>query len=149
VFQGSERRTGCQFSFTCDGSLRKILPIDAVVRAREVATMAIEGLLAPRTSGATHYHADYVSPYWAPTLVRVATIGRHIFYRQPGGNEFSNLARYDGAGEQMPATIGNAIRVASTAALNVQPAKTQEPETFMPWGLSPNSLIRAQSDVKR
>jgi hypothetical protein len=149
VFQGSERHTGCQFSFTCDGSLRKILPIEAVARAREVATLAIEGLLTPRTSGATHFHADYVSPYWAPTLVRVATIGRHIFYRQPGAGELSHLTRYDAAGEQMPASIGNSIRVASIATQRVPPETTHEPEKFMPWGLSSDSLVRPQSDVKR
>jgi len=27
-----------------------------------------------------HYHADYVEPYWASSLYRVAKIGRHIFY---------------------------------------------------------------------
>ena len=33
---------------------------------------------------ATHYHTDYVSPYWGPTLVEVAKVGSHIFYRWPG-----------------------------------------------------------------
>ena len=34
---------------------------------------------------ATHYHADYVVPYWAPTLTKNAVIGAHIFYRWAGG----------------------------------------------------------------
>jgi len=29
----------------------------------------------------THYHADYVSPYWGKKIDRVGQIGRHIFYR--------------------------------------------------------------------
>jgi spore germination cell wall hydrolase CwlJ-like protein len=33
------------------------------------------------TEGATHYHADWIEPYWAPTLQQVGTIGSHIFYR--------------------------------------------------------------------
>ena len=33
------------------------------------------------TGGATSYHANYVKPYWAPTLKRTAQIGKHIFYR--------------------------------------------------------------------
>jgi spore germination cell wall hydrolase CwlJ-like protein len=28
-----------------------------------------------------YYHADYVQPYWASSMVEVAKIGRHIFYR--------------------------------------------------------------------
>ncbi len=32
------------------------------------------------TYGATHYHADYVSPSWAKGKKAVAAIGRHYFY---------------------------------------------------------------------
>jgi hypothetical protein len=38
-----------------------------------------------RVGNATHYHADYVAPYWSPTLVKVAVVGQHIFYRWTGG----------------------------------------------------------------
>lgn len=31
--------------------------------------------------GATHYHANYVLPYWAPTMTKTATIEKHIFYK--------------------------------------------------------------------
>jgi hypothetical protein len=37
VYQGSQRRTGCQFSFTCDGSLRARREAGAWARARQVA----------------------------------------------------------------------------------------------------------------
>jgi N-acetylmuramoyl-L-alanine amidase len=33
------------------------------------------------TNGATHYHADYVLPYWASTMTKTVTIGKHIFYK--------------------------------------------------------------------
>ena len=33
---------------------------------------------------ATHYHANYVLPYWAPKLTKISKIGAHIFYRWPG-----------------------------------------------------------------
>ena len=33
------------------------------------------------TKGADHYHADYVNPYWAKSLVNTTKIGRHIFYK--------------------------------------------------------------------
>ena len=83
VYQGSERRTGCQFSFTCDGSLNRKLPVRLAEQAHAVAEVALGTGLTPRLDGATHYHAAYVSPNWAPSLVRVARIGQHIFYRMP------------------------------------------------------------------
>ena len=33
------------------------------------------------TKGATHYHADYVSPEWRHTKTRTIQVGDHIFYR--------------------------------------------------------------------
>lgn len=35
------------------------------------------------TYGSTHYHADYVSPYWAEYMVRKVKIETHIFYYEP------------------------------------------------------------------
>lgn len=34
---------------------------------------------------ATHYHTDWVAPYWAERLVKMKQIGTHIFYRWTGG----------------------------------------------------------------
>ncbi len=84
VYQGSQRITGCQFSFTCDGSLARV-PNDVLwARARSVAQKALSGFVLKSVGTATHYHADYVAPYWAPTLYKIHTIGRHIFYRWTG-----------------------------------------------------------------
>ena len=33
------------------------------------------------TDGATHYHADYVSPAWKKSKTKTTEIGDHIFYR--------------------------------------------------------------------
>jgi hypothetical protein len=33
---------------------------------------------------ATHYHANWVVPYWAPRLDKIAAVGNHIFYRWSG-----------------------------------------------------------------
>jgi hypothetical protein len=33
---------------------------------------------------ATHYHANYVVPYWASSLSKSAVVGDHIFYRWKG-----------------------------------------------------------------
>lgn len=46
-----------------------------------IARRAVIGALKDNTKGATHYHADYVSPYWAKGEAPVITIGRHIFYK--------------------------------------------------------------------
>jgi hypothetical protein len=33
----------------------------------------------------THYHTNWVVPYWSSSLVKVANVGTHIFYRWTGG----------------------------------------------------------------
>lgn len=85
VFQGAERATGCQFTFTCDGALKRRPAEDAWDRARKVAVAALDGYVMKKVGNATHYHADYVAPAWSPTLVKVAVVGQHIFYRWTGG----------------------------------------------------------------
>lgn len=84
VFEGAERTTGCQFSFTCDGSLAQAPVAWAWDRARRVAEKALDGAVAQQVGTATHYHADYVHPWWAPTVAKVTQIGAHIFYRWKG-----------------------------------------------------------------
>ncbi len=85
VFQGSERRTGCQFTFTCDGALARQPNEAAWSRARQVAKAALNGYVMKKVGNATHYHATYVAPYWSPNLLKVAQVGAHIFYRWTGG----------------------------------------------------------------
>jgi spore germination cell wall hydrolase CwlJ-like protein len=85
VFQGHERRTGCQFSFTCDGSLGRRPMAPYWQNARRVAEEALAGYVHAPVGYATHYHANYVVPYWASSLVKSANIGTHIFYRWTGG----------------------------------------------------------------
>ncbi|RJF93454.1 cell wall hydrolase [Sphingomonas cavernae] len=84
VYEGSNQRV-CQFSFTCDGSLMRAPAPAAWAEARKVATEALSGAVQSAVGLATHYHADYVSPYWAPRLTKLAQLGAHIFYRWPGG----------------------------------------------------------------
>ncbi|HEY0012084.1 MAG TPA: cell wall hydrolase [Allosphingosinicella sp.] len=85
VFQGHERRTGCQFSFTCDGSLGRRPMAPYWQNARKVAEEALAGYVHAPVGYSTHYHANYVVPYWASSLVKSANIGTHIFYRWTGG----------------------------------------------------------------
>ena len=85
VYQGSTRATGCQFTFTCDGSLYRRPEIAGWNRAWRIASAALSGSVYAPVGYATHYHADYVVPYWASTLAKNAVVGAHIFYRWAGG----------------------------------------------------------------
>lgn len=98
VYQGAARATGCQFTFTCDGSLARTPDPVAWVRARDVAWRALNGFVARNVGSATHYHAEYVAPSWAPTLVKLGQIGQHIFYRWTGpwGEPPAFTGRYAG-----------------------------------------------------
>jgi spore germination cell wall hydrolase CwlJ-like protein len=84
VYEGSTKSTGCQFSFTCDGSLARPPAEAAWDRAHAVAERALNGFVMTKIGGATHYHTQWVVAYWTPTLSKVSQIGAHIFYRWPG-----------------------------------------------------------------
>lgn len=85
VFQGSERSTGCQFTFTCDGSLSRVPQASYWARAKAVAAAALAGSVYAPVGWATHYHTNWVVPYWSSSLVKLANVGTHIFYRWEGG----------------------------------------------------------------
>jgi spore germination cell wall hydrolase CwlJ-like protein len=87
VYQGSNRKTGCQFSFTCDGISDRVRNRRAWTQAQRVAVhvMRTGGKVDPVAGGATFYHADYVNPGWASRMVKVASIGQHVFYRPQRG----------------------------------------------------------------
>jgi spore germination cell wall hydrolase CwlJ-like protein len=85
VFQGAERATGCQFTFTCDGSLARVPHPAYWARARAVAEAALAGKVYAPVGWATHYHTNWVVPYWSSSLVKLANVGTHIFYRWEGG----------------------------------------------------------------
>ena len=104
VFQGWTRSTGCQFSFTCDGSMQRPPSAGGLARARRIAAEALDGAVMRAVGNATHYHANYVVPYWASSLDKVKTVGRHIFYLMRGGlgRPSAFNARYASALEQSP-----------------------------------------------
>ena len=109
VYQGSARSTGCQFTFTCDGSLSRSPDPGLWASAAAVARRALSGHVVREVGSATHYHADYVAPYWAPTLVKLAQIGAHIFYRWtgPSGERGAFSGRYAGGEANLtPAILG-------------------------------------------
>ena len=97
VYQGAGSGT-CQFTFVCDGALYRPPAIDAWREAEKIARSALSGYVERSVGEATHYHADYVAPRWAPLLAKVAAIGQHIFYRWPGswGQPAAFSGRYIG-----------------------------------------------------
>lgn len=103
VYQGSHLSTGCQFTFTCDGSLNHRPRGRAWDRAQRVATAVMLGYTRPVTQGATHYHTHAVNPIWNSGLVETTAIDSHVFYRFPNRSE---RAYYQEALARRRATIG-------------------------------------------
>ena len=77
VFQGSDRRTGCQFTFTCDGALARAPNMALWNRAREIAWAALSGRVFAPVGWSTHYHTDWVVPYWASSLAKATKVGTY------------------------------------------------------------------------
>ena len=134
VFQGSERRTGCQFTFTCDGSLQRKPSRKAWATAQSVALAALSGNVFEPVGWATHYHTNYVNPYWAPSLDYLGDIGTHRFYRWKGraGKADAFSITYRG-GEPLaspkprsPADTGEAVVADRTRALAGQSPATAD-----------------------
>lgn len=98
VYQGGDRATGCQFSFVCDGSMQRIPVPSSWTRARQIAEQALAGKVFAPVGHATHYHADYVLPFWADSLDKSVQVGHHIFYRLRGifGDARAFSQRYGG-----------------------------------------------------
>lgn len=114
IYQGSSR-PGCQFSFACDGSLLRAPSAKAWAEARRIAEDVLSGTVTSAVGMATHYHANYVSPYWAPKLHKITVMGAHIFYRWPGnwGRRVAFSGVYRG-GEYIPAVSSLANMNAGT-----------------------------------
>ena len=112
----------CQFTFVCDGALYRAPAQDAWRRAEEIARAALAGYVDTTVGEATHYHADYVAPRWAPLLAKVAQIGQHIFYRWPGawGQPAAFNGRYigeprDPLSMRPPKPVGQPLMISAVA----------------------------------
>jgi len=147
IFQGSERTTGCQFTYTCDGSLRRKPSKFFWDRARKVAAEALAGKSYTTVGTATHYHASYVYPYWAPSLRFLGTVGAHRFYSWKGnaGKARAFSQGYRG-GEPLPVPKPRIYNVASRAS----PASSLDPialEKAYEAGRRKAEAEAAQSDL--
>jgi len=123
VYEGSTRPTGCQFTFTCDGSLYRQPDAEGWNRAYKIAQAALSGFVYSPVGFATHYHANYVVPYWASTLAKNAIVGAHIFYRWAGGwgQPAAFTDKYAGHEQDAHALRNGALAaVAANASLRAQ-----------------------------
>lgn len=80
VYQGSKRRTGCQFSWTCDRRSDEPRDQTTYQRCREVAIEVLNNQVEDFTNRADHYHATSVTPRWARAFKQTIRVGTHIFY---------------------------------------------------------------------
>ena len=73
----------CQFSWYCDGKSDRVNSMFSWEEAVRIAYEVMYNDIVDFTRGATHYHANYVRPYWRKDrqLTRVKIVGTHIFYR--------------------------------------------------------------------
>lgn len=82
VFQNQSKRNACQFSFACDGRPEKVTDNKSWKQAMQIARDVVSGKeYLPEVGYATHYHATYVRPHWAPRMTKVTKIGMHVFYQ--------------------------------------------------------------------
>jgi spore germination cell wall hydrolase CwlJ-like protein len=83
VFQGAQS-AACQFSFACDGSMRRPREREAWAKARKVAAGALTGKVKSPVGDATHFHVASLGGVWGSSLVKVAQVGAHVFYKLTG-----------------------------------------------------------------
>jgi spore germination cell wall hydrolase CwlJ-like protein len=127
VFQGSERATGCQFTFACDGALeaRQPGPRDLALARIRAETM-LNGGVVPQVGLATHYHTDWVHPAWSSAMDKLARVETHLFFRWDGawGRLPAFRQAYAGTEPEIArlATISVAHRSLADAALLAQEA---------------------------
>ncbi len=130
VFQGSNLSTGCQFSFTCDGSMNRPAAPAAWARARQVADEALHGAVMKAVGEATHYHTQWVAAYWAPRLYKVKQVGAHLFYRWPGSWGLPPAFHYSYAGNERPGVdVGGSSSPLDPAAVKLAEAAAPANET--------------------
>lgn len=82
VFQNDHMKNRCQFSFACDGKTDTPPESQTWKKSVSLASYVMADNTLRLTDAATHYHADYVSPFWSNHLEKTVVIGRHIFYRK-------------------------------------------------------------------
>ena len=127
VFQGSDRASGCQFTYTCDGSLARRYPDAAWLVARKRAREALDGYVYKPVGLATHYHTNWVYPYWSSSLDKVAQVDTHLFFRWRGfwGTPAAVRSAYRGGEPSFSALIQQVKAADPTASEAAADAATE------------------------
>jgi hypothetical protein len=87
VYQNRHRYLACQFTFACEGKALRTNEPGAWATAQRIARDVAEGrTYLPGVGNATHYHANYVRPWWARHMDRREKVGKHIFYFESAEN---------------------------------------------------------------
>jgi len=148
VFEGSERSTGCQFTFTCDGALARHPSADGWRRAREIATAALAGSVYKPVGYATHYHTDWVVPYWQSSLDKLAAVHTHLFFRWSGWwGTPPAFTRHVQSGEPVVAqlaSLSDAHRMGAALAEGdaaIAAAAPFQGRSLMPLASDPNTFL--------
>ena len=89
----------CAYSWYCDGKSDtvplvvggKVNPfnVDAFHDSVSIAVLALGGVIADNTNGATHYYNPRIvrqKPTWADIYPPVAEVGNHVFHLRPTGS---------------------------------------------------------------
>jgi spore germination cell wall hydrolase CwlJ-like protein len=119
VFQGVANG-GCQFSFACNGAMRRGKEPAAWARARDVAAKALGGHVMAEVGEAVNFHVASLGSVWGASMRRVGQVGSHVFYTF-GGHGGSPGAFHGGgyAAEPRPdaaETVDRPIYAASPGA---------------------------------
>ncbi|WOK37140.1 cell wall hydrolase [Sphingomonas sp. C3-2] len=139
VFEGAERTTGCQFTFTCDGAMARLPAPDMWDRVRTLAAKILNGEVYRPVGHATHYHTDWVVPYWSDSLDKITAVGTHLFFRWQGwwGTPPAFRRQYDGPEPEIaklaalsPAHAG-AVQLADTGTTGLVPASVPRAMTII------------------
>lgn len=104
VYQGQERSTGCQFSFTCDGSMARVPAPASWQKLRRLSQSMLSGTVYAPVGWATHYHTDWVVPVWSAKLDKIRAEATHLFFRWTGfwGTPAAFRGRYGGGEPNIP-----------------------------------------------
>ena len=80
-WKGNPVRNKCAFSYWCDGKSERMYDYSSLEEALEISLMGLKGVRLSSITGATHYHAQYVKPYWSHEMKHIFTSGKHLFYK--------------------------------------------------------------------
>jgi spore germination cell wall hydrolase CwlJ-like protein len=146
IFTGSDRETGCQFTVTCDGSMRRQPSPAAWRRAREIAIAALNGAVDAEIGTATHSHTDWVYPAWSGEMEKIARQGTHLFFRWPGpwGGKavLTRAAAVEEPQIAIMAPLAAAHRIGDDSNMPALAAADGQPDDGKPAG----EVIASQSD---